>query len=78
MPKITGIELLKKINEDSNLRMQAIPFIFLSNSSSAKDVEKAYTLAAQGYFQKPMALDELTEIFNCIVNYWSKAQIPRM
>jgi CheY-like chemotaxis protein len=74
---LSGLELLEKINADYKLKMKAIPFIFLSNSNSAKDVEQAYALGAQGYYVKPLLLDELSEIFKGIVNYWKMAQIPQ-
>src|SRR5258706_9898244 len=45
MPQMTGIELLEEINADFELKMLAIPFIFFSNSSNEKDVERAYSLA---------------------------------
>ena len=77
MPRMTGIELLEKINANRELRMQAIPFIFLSNSSAPEDIEKAYLLAAQGYFQKPLDLVDLTQIFELIISYWSIAHMAQ-
>jgi CheY-like chemotaxis protein len=77
MPGMSGSDLLEKINESHELKMECVPFIFLSNSKVKDDVEKAYSLAAQGYFQKPMTLAEMQELFNVIVQYWTKAQIPR-
>src|SRR5204863_6826074 len=46
MPRLSGIELLGLINADYDLKMEAIPFIFLSNSGNTEDIEKAYALAA--------------------------------
>jgi len=77
MPQLTGIELLESINKDHELRLQAMPFIFLSNSAIPAEVEKAYLSAGQGYFQKPYSLDALREIFKMIIRYWSTAQLPR-
>jgi CheY-like chemotaxis protein len=77
MPGMSGPELLKKLNEDHELKMQAVPFIFFSNSDADQDIEEAYSLAAQGYFQKPLELDELTDLFRRIIAYWSAARIPR-
>jgi len=77
MPGMNGTDLLEKINEDPKLKLQAIPFIFLSNSDNKKDIEKAYSLAAQGYFQKPMGTDEMLLLLQNIINYWHSARIPR-
>jgi CheY-like chemotaxis protein len=77
MPGMDGTELLERISEDPKLKLQAIPFIFLSNSDNKKDVEKAYSLSAQGYFQKPMGNDEMVLLLQNIINYWHSARIPR-
>jgi CheY-like chemotaxis protein len=77
MPKMTGIELLASINADHELKMHAIPFIFLSDSTNSAVIESAYAMAAQGYFLKPNKIPELTEIIKVILNYWSTARIPR-
>ena len=77
MPKMTGIELLASINADHELKMHAIPFIFLSDSKNSAVIESAYALNAQGYFVKPNKISELTEIIKVIFNYWSMTRIPR-
>jgi CheY-like chemotaxis protein len=77
MPGMTGPDLLKKINENHELKMQAIPFMFFSNSENEKDIEAAYSLSAQGYFHKPTGIEELTRLFQRIIDYWSSARIPR-
>ncbi len=77
MPKMTGIELLASINADHELKMHAIPFIFLSDSRNSAEIESAYALNAQGYFVKPNKLSELADIINIIVSYWSRTRIPR-
>jgi CheY-like chemotaxis protein len=77
MPGMGGSDLLAKINKNHELKMEVIPFIFLSNSNIEKDVRKAYSLSAQGYFKKPMTLLEMEDLFKSIISYWSHAQIPR-
>ena len=77
MPKMTGIELLASINAEHELKMHAIPFIFLSDSRNAVEIESAYALNAQGYFVKPNKISELTDIMHTIISYWSKTKIPR-
>ncbi len=77
MPVMTGPELLEKINQNHELKMLTTPFIFLSNSDIAKDIDHAYTLAAQGYFQKPMDTEHMTKLLNLIIDYWTAARIPR-
>jgi CheY-like chemotaxis protein len=77
MPAMSGPDLLRKINANPDLKMKCIPFLFFSNSENEKDIEEAYKLAVQGYFQKPFEIEELTALFKAIINYWSAARIPR-
>ena len=76
MPGMTGPELLDTINQNHELKMEAVPFIFFSNSNNQKDILNAYSLAAQGYFQKPMELNESVDLFKSLIDYWSRARIP--
>jgi len=77
MPGMDGPELLDTINQNHELKMEAVPFIFFSNSNIRKDVRRAYTLSAQGYFQKPMGLEETVDLFKTMINYWNVAKLPK-
>lgn len=57
MDDVDGIDLLKAIREDNNLRH--IPFIFLTAKSSAIDRYEGLSLGAIDYIQKPFKIDEL-------------------
>jgi CheY-like chemotaxis protein len=76
MPKLTGPELLDKINHHEDLKLAAIPFLFITNSAQESDIIRCYKLGAQGYFQKPYEPDQMTLLFRLIVNYWTAAFIP--
>jgi len=78
MPGMTGLDLLEKVNCDKTLKLQTIPFVFLSNSNTPKDIEEAYNLAAQGYFVKPFIVDDLEDMFKTIVAYWNMAKTPQL
>ena len=73
MPKLNGLELRQKINDDEVLRVKAIPFLFLSTSDSDELVDKAFTLNIQGFFMKPSTVDRLEIILVAILNYWDKS-----
>ena len=73
MPKLNGLELRQKINDDETLRVKAIPFLFLSTSDSDELVDKAFTLNIQGFFMKPSTVDRLEIILVAILNYWDKS-----
>lgn len=70
MAKKSGMDLKRIIDEDPYLSQKSIPFIFVSNSISRKNVIEAYELHVQGYFQKPMSPDEQAKLFEIIIQYW--------
>jgi len=51
MPEMGGMELLRKISEDEELRK--IPLIFISTEASEVRQEEARKLGAAGYVKKP-------------------------
>jgi CheY-like chemotaxis protein len=77
MPGMKGTDLLELINKSHELKLSAIPFIFISNSDVQKDVERAYELSAQGYFQKPVDAERMKYMMRQIIDYWELAKIPR-
>ena len=62
LPKIPGLEVLKKIKEDEETKK--IPVIILTNVESLNEVEKAISLGATDYLVK--AEYSLEEIFKKI------------
>ncbi len=50
LPKISGFEFMKSINEDSSLKK--MPVIIISNLGQETDLEKGQSLGAVGYFVK--------------------------
>jgi response regulator RpfG family c-di-GMP phosphodiesterase len=77
LPKQTGIEFKKQIDEDPQLRSKSIPFVFLSTSKEKQYVDAAYKeMTVQGYFHKPSSFSELKRVIQLMVNYWQTARHP--
>ena len=76
MHKINGFELKQKIFDNEEIRLKCIPFLMLSTSSASKSVLEAYSLNVQGYFIKPQTVQELRNMFEIVVKYWSISQRP--
>ncbi len=76
MPKITGIELKKIIQDDEKLRIKCIPFIFLSTSGGSGEIMKAYSYGVQGYFIKPSVLGKWKDLLQSMIAYCSESQHP--
>jgi len=76
MPGMNGIELRKEVDRNERLKKKTIPYLLFSSSTENYYVDKAYDYNAQGYFKKPMDLDEMTELFDIIIKYWQKCRRP--
>ncbi len=76
MPRMNGLDFKKTIDNDPVLRKKAIPFIFASNSASKEEVCQAYEYRVQGYFKKPMTVNEQADMLDKIIQYWIISRHP--
>jgi len=76
MPRLTGMELRQKIQENEDLRIKSIPFLFFSTSSEQEHIVDAYSKSAQGFFVKPNSFNELKATIKTIIDYWNKCVAP--
>jgi len=70
LPKKSGLELLKEIKEDEDLRR--IPVVVLTISSNEEDLLKAYNLHANCFINKPLNIKEFYIIIEFICTFWFK------
>jgi len=70
LPKKNGLEALKEIKEDEDLKR--IPVVILTISSNEEDLIKAYNLHANSYINKPLDVREFYTIVEFICLYWFK------
>ncbi len=59
MPKLDGYALLEKIKTDPQLR--ATPVLMLTSTEDQVEVNRCYTLGANGYIVKPIRYEEFQE-----------------
>ncbi len=75
LPKINGLEVLRRIKGDPQLR--SITVIILTTSPHPKDVSAAYELLANCYIVKPLDLDRFYSVMHGIEEFWmSMASLP--
>jgi CheY-like chemotaxis protein len=72
MPRMSGLDLLKALREDS--RLKRIPTIVLTTSDDPQDRDQAFCLGAAGYFVKPAAPNRFRQIMDAVRSYWSVAE----
>jgi CheY-like chemotaxis protein len=75
MPKMSGIEFLKIIKADADLKM--IPIIVLTTSKEKRDVVDSFELGAAGYMIKPVDYAKFVEVISTVMVYWGSSELPR-
>lgn len=76
MEGMNGLELRARINEDEQLRKKSIPFVFLSDYATQENVNKAYDLTVQGFFEKANTHNGLRAQLDQIISYWKSCMHP--
>jgi len=69
MPKINGIEFLKILKKDKELKY--IPTIILTTSSNQKDLLECYKTGIAGYVLKPLKYEDYVSKIDKLLAYWS-------
>ena len=59
MPKVDGIEVLRRIKADHELRK--LPVIMLTTTDDMREVERCHELGCSVYIQKPVDYDRFAE-----------------
>ena len=68
IPKINGLEVLKKLKSDR--RTSSIPIVILTSSKESKDLKSCYEMGANSYIVKPYDLAEFTRAVSTAGLYW--------
>jgi CheY-like chemotaxis protein len=69
LPKISGIEVLKKIRETEKLKM--IPVVILTSSREEKDLNDGYSLGTNAYVVKPLEFQQFLEAIKQLGAFWA-------
>jgi CheY-like chemotaxis protein len=74
MPKMGGIEFLKELRQDAQLKHATV--IVLTTSDEERDKVEAYRLNVAGYILKPVTLPAFIEIMATLNKYWTVSELP--
>jgi two-component system, response regulator len=69
LPKIGGLEVLKRIKTDARTRL--IPVVVLTTSSEEEDVRSCYGNGANSYVKKPVEFENFLEAVRHLGLYWT-------
>jgi CheY-like chemotaxis protein len=68
LPKVDGMEVLKRIKADE--RTRSIPMVVLTSSREERDIVDSYRLGVNSYITKPVDFDHFTEAVRQLGLYW--------
>jgi two-component system response regulator len=74
MPKLNGIEVLKKIKSEEALKK--IPVIMLTVSRRDEDIVRSYDFGCNSFMQKPVDFDDFVSLVKEIGFYWGMYNVP--
>jgi two-component system response regulator len=68
MPKVDGIDVLRKLKADD--RTKSIPVVMLTSSKEDPDIRVCYSLGVNSYIVKPVGFDHFMEAVSGLGMYW--------
>jgi two-component system, response regulator len=69
MPKVDGIQVLKKLKSEE--RTRKIPVVILTSSDSDPVIDECRKLGADSYIVKPVTTEGFLQVVNSLGRFWS-------
>jgi CheY-like chemotaxis protein len=74
LPKVDGLEVLKQIKSDEQLKM--IPVVVLTSSHEEQDMMRSYRLGVNAYVVKPVDFHEFVNAVRELGVFWAVINQP--
>lgn len=74
MPGMNGIEFLRELRADPELR--PTPVVVLTTSNDERDKVNAYGFNVAGYLVKPVTFPSFAELMAALNKYWTLVEMP--
>jgi two-component system response regulator len=74
LPKVDGLEVLRRIREDE--RTRTLPVVVLTSSREERDIVESYRLGVNSYISKPVDFDKFAKVVAELGLYWLVVNIP--
>jgi CheY-like chemotaxis protein len=74
MPKMDGLEVLKRMRADAKLR--AVPVVILTSSREERDIVEGYKLGVNAYVVKPVGFDDFVDAVKNLGLFWAVLNQP--
>jgi CheY-like chemotaxis protein len=74
MPKVDGLEVLRVVKNDPELRM--IPIVVLTSSREEQDMVRSYGLGVNAYVVKPVDFQAFVDAVQMLGGFWAVLNEP--
>ena len=74
MPKMDGLEVLRKIKSDAELK--TLPVVVLTSSRESSDLDECYRLGVNAYVVKPVKFSEFVDAVKELGVFWALINEP--
>ena len=74
MPKMNGIEFLRELRADPDLKTTSV--VVLTTSNEDRDRIEAYKLNVAGYLLKPVTFPSFVDLMAALNKYWTLVELP--
>lgn len=74
MPRMNGIEFLRELRADAELKSTTV--VVLTTSNDSRDKIDAYNLNVAGYLTKPVTFGSFVDLMVTLNKYWMLVELP--
>ncbi len=74
MPKIDGLQVLRTIKEDNNLK--SLPVVMLTSSRAESDLLASYKMGVNAYVVKPVDFQQFVKAVSMVGVFWAVVNEP--
>jgi two-component system response regulator len=74
LPKVDGLEVLKRVKSDPRTRL--IPVVVMTSSREESDIIESYHYGVNSYVVKPVDFEQFTESARILGMYWALLNQP--
>jgi CheY-like chemotaxis protein len=76
MPQVDGVEVLRQIKQDPQLR--TVPVIMLTTTDDPREVERCHAIGCASYIVKPVDYEKFADAIKSLGLYISLVEVPRL
>ncbi|MDM8535299.1 response regulator [Desulfobacterales bacterium HSG17] len=74
MPKVDGVQVLKQVKSDAELRM--LPVIMITTTDDPREIEACHAIGCSNYITKPIEYDNFVNAIRQLGLFLSVVQVP--